>query len=67
MAIGTLSAGWRTRVWNGTTGYLQVTSDGQTYKMYADEEREFYLDPVASRIASSQSSRRMAVSCREER
>lgn len=51
-SVGNLAAGWRTQVWNGTSSYIQVTSDGATYKMYPGEEREFYRDPVNNRINS---------------
>jgi hypothetical protein len=52
-AVATLTAGWRTRLWNATTGYLQVTSDGATYRMYPGEEREFYVDKVNNIIRSA--------------
>ncbi len=51
-SFGNLVAGWRTQVWNGTSSYIIVTSDGATYRMYPGEEREFYRDPVNSRVNS---------------
>lgn len=43
-AASSLGAGWKVQVWNDTSGYLAVTADGFTYRMYPNEIREFYVD-----------------------
>jgi hypothetical protein len=51
-SVANLSSGWFVTYWNGTTGYIQVTADGATYRMYPGEERVFYADKVNNRIGS---------------
>lgn len=51
-SVGNLVAGWRTRVWNGTSSYIELTADGATYRMYPGEERELYVDTVNNRIGT---------------
>ncbi len=45
-----LGSGYKVTVWNGTTGYLSITADGATYRMYPNEIREVIADLVNSRL-----------------
>lgn len=47
-SVATLGAGWFCWLWNDTTGYIETTTDGATYRMYPGEERCVYVDHTNS-------------------
>lgn len=50
--IANYTDGFRTHLWNGTTGNIQITTNGLTFNMWPGERREIYVNKVDNRLDS---------------